>query len=266
MEPQELARKLLPASLYRVLHKYATRGCPAECGDDWPLEVVLAARAAGPHVSALLDDSVELVWEDVEYQQAAGFIKIVRESELFGPGQAKNIKISRVAVVPQANRRGRIILNLSAEVDLTGSDRRRRKRRRTSKHKPTHASVNETTEPAENQAGVKALGTAMQSIMEFMFQTDPDWEIDWHKIDLSDGFWRMIVEQGQEFNFCYQLPPREGDTKPYYVIPSLLQMGWKNSPTYFCEATDHAHAHPAHPGPYHAIRHCRSPPPREIPV
>jgi hypothetical protein len=48
----------------------------------------------------------------------------------------------------------------------------------------------------------------------------------------------MIVEHGSEFNFCYQLPRREGDTEDHYVVPSSLQMGWKNSPAYFCEATE----------------------------
>jgi len=59
----------------------------------------------------------------------------------------------------------------------------------------------------------------MNSILHFMFDTDCDWEIDWHKIDLSDGFWRMIVEEGKEWNFVYQLPMHEGDTKHHYVVP-----------------------------------------------
>jgi hypothetical protein len=45
---------------------------------------------------------------------------------------------------------------------------------------------------------VKALGTALSSLLFFMFDTECGWEIDWQKIDLSDGFWRMIVEAGKE--------------------------------------------------------------------
>jgi hypothetical protein len=73
-----------------------------------------------------------------------------------------------------------------------------------------------------------------------MFDIDPTWEIDWQKVDLSDGFWRMIVEHGETFNFVFQLPPRQGDTTKYYVIPAALQMGWKNSPAYFCLGTEGA--------------------------
>ena len=36
----------------------------------------------------------------------------------------------------------------------------------------------------------------------------------------------------------FQMPPKEGDDTIYYVVPSALQMGWKNSPAYFCTATD----------------------------
>jgi hypothetical protein len=60
------------------------------------------------------------------------------------------------------------------------------------------------------------------------------------KIDLSDGFWRMIVEEGKEFNFVFQLPKRPGDTETFYVVPSSLQMGWQNSPAYFCTGTEAA--------------------------
>jgi hypothetical protein len=85
---------------------------------------------------------------------------------------------------------------------------------------PEHPSVNETTEPAADQSAVEALGTARNAILKFMFEIDPTWEIDWQKVDLSDGFWRMIVEHGEAYNFVFQLPSRPGDTTKYYVIPA----------------------------------------------
>jgi len=242
MQPQPLARRFLPADTYQTLHQWAHRGVPADCGPDWADDVIEAARTKGPHVSALTPENVDLVWEDITYQQSAGFIRIVPESELFGTERPNNLKVSRVAVVPQVDRRGRIILNLSAEVDLNaGNDHTKRRRRRSTRGRkppPPHPSVNETTVLAEDQSAVKALGTAVPAILRFAFDVDPSWEIDWQKIDLSDGFWRMIVEAGQEHNFVYQLPRRPGDTETYYVVPSSLQMGWQNSPAYFCSATE----------------------------
>ena len=210
MRPQQLAMRLLPAKVYKTLHGFAVDGCRAECGPPWTPEVIEWALRAGPHVSALTEENVYLIWDDVQYQERAGFVRIVPESELFGAGVPeeliKELKISRLAVVPQANRRGRLILNLSAPVELPA------KRAKGSRHKRKRhqASVNETTEEPEDQEAVKALGTALPSLLLFMFETKCDWEIDWQKIDLSDGFWRMIVEHGKEYNFVYQLPPKPG--------------------------------------------------------
>ena len=137
--------------------------------------------------------------------------------------------LTRVAVVPQDNRRDRIILNLSADVEIPAT--RRSKKRK-------HPSVNETTEPAEDQEPVQKLGNAVPELLRFMHDVNCAWEIMWQKIDLSDGFWRMIIEAGEEHKFVFQMPARAGDDTTYYVVPSSLQMGWKNSPAYFCKATD----------------------------
>ena len=235
MAPQDLACRILPREEYERLSIFATEGCPADCGPPWESEVLEAARKAGPHVSAMTEDNVQLIWDDILYQRDAGFIRILSERELFGPdGIPKELKISRVAVVPQSNRRGRIILNLSAIVDMgvvRATGRRRWKKR-------THPSVNETTQDAAEQAAVKALGTALSSLIFYMFDVPSAWEIDWQKIDLSDGFWRMIVEDGKEYNFVFQLPKRSEEEEYQYVVPSSLQMGWKNSPAFFCTGTE----------------------------
>jgi hypothetical protein len=56
------------------------------------------------------------------------------------------------------------------------------------------------------------------------------------KIDLSDGFWRMLVAEDQQWNFAYTLPGAVGP--PRIVVPHALQMGWTESPGYFCAATE----------------------------
>jgi hypothetical protein len=65
--------------------------------------------AVGPHISALIPENAHLIWEDIEYQVSSA-------SDHFGENQPPDLKISQVAVVPQDNSHGRIILNLSAEV------------------------------------------------------------------------------------------------------------------------------------------------------
>ena len=176
MQLQDLAVRILPRDDYERLPLFSMEGCPTECGPPWEPAVIQAARKAGPHVSAMTPDNVDLIWEDITYQAEAGFVRIVAERELFEEGEVPpELKISRVAVVPQANRRGRIILNLSAIVDLgvqRATGRRRWK-------KKTHPSVNETTQDAAEQEAVKALGTALTSLLFFMHDTDCSWESLW---------------------------------------------------------------------------------------
>ncbi len=47
----------------------------------------------------------------------------------------------------------------------------------------------------------------------------------------------MACEAGEEYNFAYVLPQKKG--KPItLVVPTSLQMGWVESPPYFCAASE----------------------------
>jgi hypothetical protein len=250
MCPQDVTQRLLPRNLFLQLQQFCYNGCPAHCGPDWTAEVIKAAMAVGPHVGTLIPENAQLIWEDIEYQVKAGFVCMIVASNLIGENQPPNLKISGVAVVPQDNCRGCIILNLSTEVanpkyaDNWKAPRSKhslnpepeKATKSTHHNQPLQLLVNDMTEPAKDQSGIKALGPALPSILKFMFDTDCTWEIDWQKIDLSDGFWRMIICTGAEHNFAFQMPTRATDTDTFFVVPSSLQMGWKNSPTYFCIA------------------------------
>ncbi len=56
------------------------------------------------------------------------------------------------------------------------------------------------------------------------------------KWDIKDGFWQMDCAMGEEWNFAYVLPQDKG-MPTTLVIPTLLQMGWVESPPYFYAAT-----------------------------
>ncbi len=59
------------------------------------------------------------------------------------------------------------------------------------------------------------------------------------KLDISNGFWRLIVQDADCFNFAYVLPQQEG--KPCrIVVLSAVQMGWVESPSLFCAVTESA--------------------------
>ncbi len=57
--------------------------------------------------------------------------------------------------------------------------------------------------------------------------------------DIKDGFWRLDVEEGAEWNFAYVLPQRTGQPI-YLVVPTSLQMRWVESPPFFCTASETA--------------------------
>jgi hypothetical protein len=85
-----------------------------------------------------------------------------------------------------------------------------------------------------------------------MFDTNCTWEIDWQKIDLTDGFWQMIISTGAEHNFAFQTPTRPQDKDTFYVVPSSLQFGVEKQPSLFLGSNaDHSRTHPAHPCPHH---------------
>ncbi len=59
------------------------------------------------------------------------------------------------------------------------------------------------------------------------------------KWDIKDGFWQMDCNAEEEYNFAYILLQDNG--KPVkLIVPTSLQMGWVESPPYFCTATETA--------------------------
>ena len=64
------------------------------------------------------------------------------------------------------------------------------------------------------------------------------------KLDIKDGFWRMSVSEEDAWNFCYALPARDENQDIddiIIVVPSCLQMGWCESPPFFCADSETVH-------------------------
>ena len=56
------------------------------------------------------------------------------------------------------------------------------------------------------------------------------------KYDIKDSFWRLDCQEGEKYNFAYVLQETP-DQPTKLVVPSSLQMGWVESPPYFCTAS-----------------------------
>ena len=90
-------------------------GVPVDCGAPWDWATIEAAVDKGAHSSATTDESLALIEEDVAYQVKAGYARIISWEDLQRL-RPRNLKVSPLAVVPQRNRRGRMILDLAFAV------------------------------------------------------------------------------------------------------------------------------------------------------
>ena len=90
------------------------------------------------------------------------------------------------------------------------------------------------TSPAE---ALEQVGTVMPRIIKVLATApllqDP---IQFSKLDIKDGFCRMVCAVGKEWNFAYGLT-NHPESPTELVIPSDLQMGLTLSPCFFLVAS-----------------------------
>ena len=233
---KSLMKPLALAQLYPFASTLAEweQGVPVDCGAPWSREAIMCALQKGAHTSACTPESVELIDEELEYQVSAGFSSLVFWDDIKN-NLPDNFKLSPLAVVPQVNRRGRMILDLSFPVRKVKKSMNKRRR---IQEEIIQESVNDTTKKLAPTIPVKLLGQVLPRLFEFMATVHPLDPIHFSKIDLSDGFWRMIVEDAEKWNFCYVKPQRDPNAPIQIVVPSALQMGWTESPPFFSSATE----------------------------
>ncbi len=205
-----------------TLLQYATKGCPTRTGKNWTKEMIEEAIARGPHVSATAPDAIAYFQSEIEQKVAAGQAKVVLWDDIkdnFPP----QLKISPLALVPHKSRLFRAILDLSFRLRLQSGG--------------FIPSVNETSEKTAPQAACEQLGHVLRRIIHAFAEADEDAKIFMAKFDIKDGFWRMDCAEGEEWNFAYVMPQEEGQPVRL-VVPTSLQMGWIESPPYFCAASE----------------------------
>ncbi len=97
--------------------------------------------------------------------------------------------------------------------------------------------MNNTTEKTAPAGAINQIGECLFRLIHAFAEADNNARIFMAKRDIKDGFWQMDCAAGEEWNFAYVLPQEEG--KPItLVVPTFLQMGWVESPPYFCAAME----------------------------
>ena len=208
------------------LLQYALEGCPVDCGDDWTLEQLEAAIQNGAHSSANVPEAAEACKKEALERVKEGSCRLVNWDDIKDKFP-KNLKISPLAAVPHKSRKYRMILDLSFQLLVNGKKL---------------DSVNTSSDKSlAKQEAMYELGNVIPRIIWAMAlsknETTP---FMFSKVDLKDGYWRMAVSETDAWNFAYVLPGA-GPTDPVQlVIPDALQMGWSESPPFFCAATETA--------------------------
>ena len=168
--------------------------------------------------------------------------RVVRQ--LQKQGHLLGLRVSPMGVVPQRNRRPRLI------VDLTFND------------------VNaDTLQFAPTEA--MQFGRALERILYKIRHANPRFgPVYLSKTDLSDGFYRIGLTESATAKLAVALP-KFPDEEQLLALPLVLPMGWVSSPPYFCAVTetvaDLVNNWPAnvHPPPHPMEEVSQTPPPEE---
>jgi hypothetical protein len=215
------------------LHHLAIHGVPAPLASTpWTLSQQLQAYTWGPHVSAAKLYS-SFVMEDMYHMVQADYWCVLPIQAVLG---LPSLKLSPAGVVPQRERRPRIILDYSF---------------------PPKQNVNTfSLHLALTQA--MQFGTAFPRLMQCLVYCDRDYSPPlMAKLDLADGYYPVPLSPLASLELAVVLPG-DGLHDKLVGIPLSLPMGWTHSPPYFCAftetVTDVANASLQHPSlPHHPL-------------
>ena len=105
----------------QVLLDYAHKGCPVNMGAPWTKEMMEAAIEKGPHVSALDDEAMEQLQQEVQAKAEIGQCTIVKWDDIKA-NPPEQLKISPIAIIPHKSRLFRAILDLSFGIKLQNGE------------------------------------------------------------------------------------------------------------------------------------------------
>ena len=212
-----------------LLNTYAQTGCPVDCGPDWSVDHLELLLRRGPHISAKQKIAAKQLQLETNEKIKHGYARIVKWGSI-KDNLPQKLKISPIAMIPHKTRGFRAILDLSFNLSHNG------------KFLP---SVNEMTNKKAYAQSMNQLGQTIKRIIATMAKHhNPKKPFMFTKLDIKDGFWRMAVSDDDAWNFCYVLPSTSKEITNLdditIVVPNSLQMGWCESPPFFCSGTETA--------------------------
>jgi hypothetical protein len=207
-----------------ILTDWAQFGCPTNTGRDWTLADIQLAINRGPHKSALEPEALAHFAAEVRDKVKKGQARVVCWDDIKG-NHPRQLKVSPVAAIRHKYRAYRSIVNLSFALCLVDGG--------------VVKLVNSTTHQLAPWGAINQLGHSLKRIIHAFVEVADDEKIQMAKWDIQDRFWRHNCQKEEEWNFCY-VWPQAPSAPTQLVVPTSLQMGWVESPPYFCAASETA--------------------------
>ena len=198
-----------------LLHRLAVEGAPAVMKTKaWSRSQISERIARGSHKSC--QDHMPFLREELLEFDQKGFWLVLPASEvrrLLESGEIASLRVSPMGVIPQRDRRPRLIVDLS------------------------FYGVNDDTlqlAPSESMQ----FGRALERLLYLIRHSNPRFgPVHMGKVDLSDGFYRIALNDSAIAQLAVALPKYE-DEDQLLALPLVLPMGWVESPPWFCVATE----------------------------
>jgi hypothetical protein len=211
-----------------LLSNYAKYGHPVDCGPNWSRDHIEQLLLRGPHRSSTSKAAIKQLREETNTKINHGYARIVKWSDIKSNIPPK-LKISPVAMIPHKSKKFRCILDLTFKLFTKGN---------------SFPSVNENTNKLAKAEAMVQLGYSLRRLITNMADAyNPAKPFYFAKLDIKDGFWRCAVNNADAWNFCYVLPSHNKNItmdEIELVVPNSLQMGWCESPPFFCSSSETA--------------------------
>lgn len=202
---------ILPHKASRLLEHLRRRGVgvPLHSG-PWDQATIVEAAHCGSHRSA--EEDIEFVCDEMLQFCAQGFWTVLPLSVALA---LPHLRLSPLGVVPQRDRRSRLIVDY------------------------TFSGVNtETARLAPSEA--MQFGRALHRVLTKIVYANPVYgPVYLAKIDIADGFYRIGL-QPRDVPRLGVILPRTDTRDPLVAFPLALPMGWVESPPYFTSVTETA--------------------------
>ena len=198
-----------------LLHRMASAGVPAVMKTKaWDRATISERIARGSHKSC--DDHLEFLREEMLEFDRKGFWLVLPASEvrqLLDNGEIGSLRVSPMGVIPQRDRRPRLIVDLSF-----------------------YGINDETLQLAPAEA--IQFGRTLERLLYTIRHANPRYgPVYLGKVDLADGFYRVGLNESAISQLAVALPRFQGED-PLIALPLVLPMGWVESPPWFCAATE----------------------------